>query len=633
MFYSNKVLFFIFIAVGVLGQVQDALSIERILLFESRTRVQDDASLVVEEIYLVKAEGEQIRHGIYREFPTEYVDPFGLRRSVGFRVVSVERNGESEFFRVKSYGNGVRIYIGREDVTLPAGLYSYRLVYVTDRQLGFFEDHDELYWNVTGNGWMLPIDRVVAEVVMPLGVPRERIQVAAYTGAKGQRGRDFRIIPGDSANIVRFETSRILDPGEGLTISIGWPKGYVQVPGLWKQARDIIKDNAGIMVGMLGFFILAVYYIFAWLLVGRDPATGVIYPRYKPPNGMSPAAVRFVWQKGYDDLTLVACLVGLAVRGMLTISEGRGIFVLQRNSPTESVTLTTGEIVVLEKLFQRSEKIRLSRSKKTARLLQRVMNGHLNALYDEFAKKSFRINGRWANIGKWFGVGISVVMLMMSPHVFNINMIVLMLLAAFAGMAMMPAVQGWRRGYFIPAIILAISLVLMLLIYFASTNVSIAILIVVLLISATVTSFREWLKAPTRAGRELLDELEGFREYLSVAEADELRLKHPPEKTPELFERYLPYAIAFGVEDRWARRFQEVFGTGDNDGKTSYPHWYNGYRRRSDNLQGFANTVSGSLSQAISSASVPPGSNSGLSSSRRSGFSGGGGGGGGGGGW
>ncbi len=633
MFCYYKVLFFFVFAVGVLGQMQDALAIERIVLFESRVRVQDDASLVVEEIYHVKAEQQQIRHGIYREFPTEYVDRYGLRRSVGFRVVSVERNGDPEFFRVKSYGNGVRVYIGRADMTLQAGLYSYRLVYVTDRQLGFFEDYDELYWNVTGNGWMLPIDRVVSEVVMPPGIPRERVQVAAYTGAKGERGQDFRIIPGDSASIVRFETTRILGPGEGLTISVGWPKGYVQVPGLWKQVRDIMQDNVGIMVGMLGFLTLAVYYILAWLMVGRDPVEGVIYPRYKPPNGMSPAAVRFVWQKGYDDLTLVACLVGLAVRRMLTISEKRRTFVLQRNSPTEAVTLSSGEMVVLEELFQRSEKIRLSRSKKTARLLQRVMNEHLKALYDEFAKKSFRINGRWVNIGKWLGVGISVAMVMMSPHVFNTNMIVLMLLVAFTGMVMMPAIQGWHRGYFIPAIILAISLAVMFLIYMLSENVSIVILVVVLLISTTVTFFREWLKAPTRAGRRLLDELEGFREYLSVAEADELRLKHPPEKTPELFERYLPYAIALGVEARWARRFQEIFAAGHEDGKAFYPHWYNGHRWRSDNLQNFATTVSDSLNQAISSASVPPGSAPGSSSSRRSGFSGGGGGGGGGGGW
>jgi uncharacterized membrane protein len=159
-------------------------------------------------------------------------------------------------------------------------------------------------------------------------------------------------------------------------------------------------------------------------------------------------------------------------------------------------------------------------------------------------------------------------------------------------------------------------------------------LIVLLTLLALNALFYQLLKAPTRAGRALLDKLEGLRLYLEVAEKDELRFKHPPEKTPELFERLFPYALALDVEQQWADRFTEVFANLEAERRPYSPLWYRGGRFDSRNIGGFASTLGGSLSNRISSSSSAPGSSSGSSSfGGGGGSSGGGGGGGGGGGW
>ncbi|MGI9261045.1 MAG: DUF2207 family protein, partial [Woeseiaceae bacterium] len=152
---------------------------------------------------------------------------------------------------------------------------------------------------------------------------------------------------------------------------------------------------------------------------------------------------------------------------------------------------------------------------------------------------------------------------------------------------------------------------------------------IVLMVVCLIT-FAILLKRPTRLGRALLDESLGFEEYLRIAEKDELNLRNPPEKTPALFEQYLPFALALGVELEWAERFSRIFAGLDGPNNAAWhPAWYNGSWNNID-LSMTTNSLSSGLGTAISSSVSPPGSSS---SGGGGGFSGGGGGGGGGGGW
>jgi hypothetical protein len=166
---------------------------ERITDFHSEIVVRPDGSMRVVERIDVVAEGQQIRRGIYRDFPTDYRTPSGIQVKVLFRVESVTRDGAPEPFHTERQANGVRVYVGQASVFLAPRAYRYVLTYDTDRQLGFFEDHDELYWNVTGNGWIFPIERVSARVHLPQGIAAAAVKALAYTGRQGRTGKDYTV--------------------------------------------------------------------------------------------------------------------------------------------------------------------------------------------------------------------------------------------------------------------------------------------------------------------------------------------------------------------------------------------------------------------------------------------------------
>ena len=142
--------------------------------------------------------------------------------------------------------------------------------------------------------------------------------------------------------------------------------------------------------------------------------------------------------------------------------------------------------------------------------------------------------------------------------------------------------------------------------------------------------FYHLLKAPTAAGRRILDQIDGFRMYLSVAEKERLNLENPPAHTPQLFEMFLPYALALDVEQQWAEKFADVLAIAGRNAGGYSPKWYSGTAWSSLGVAAFAGSLGSSLSSAISSASTAPGSSSGGGGG---GSTGGGGGGGGGGGW
>jgi len=157
----------VFGLVCFLAAITAAAQSERILDFRSRIAVQRDGSVTVSEDIRVVSSGDQIKRGIYRDFPTRYQDRYGNSVRVAFEVLEVLRDGRPEPYHIKDISNGIRIYVGQKEVLLRPGTYTYTIVYVTRRQLGFFRDFDELYWNVTGHGWNFVIEHAEAMVELP----------------------------------------------------------------------------------------------------------------------------------------------------------------------------------------------------------------------------------------------------------------------------------------------------------------------------------------------------------------------------------------------------------------------------------------------------------------------------------
>jgi uncharacterized membrane protein YgcG len=539
---------------------------ERILSYHSDIIVAADATMMVEETIRVRAEGRDIRRGIYRDFPTRYTDRFENRYVVAFDVLEVTRDGRPELYHTEKLSNGVRVYIGSGDVFLDPGTYSYVIRYRTDRQLGFFADHDELYWNVTGNGWAFPIDTVSATVILPDSVPPDDILITGYTGYAGGTAQDYRAEVVNRRATIR--STGELGHGAGLTLVARWPKGHVDEPMLAERLRWLLTDNLALLLALIALVLSAIYLYRVWKKVGRDPAPGVIFPRYRPPKGLSPASARFISRMSYDDKALTAAVVNLAVKGYLKIEKPNDEYILTRQHST--LKLAPGEAVLKSRLFKNGEMLVLD--DKNYKLIGAAKAAHKAALKRNYEKIYFLNN---------------------SPLLFpSFVVLVLMGFIFFAAELLTPGV----------VFLFVVNLILHVVFYYL-------------------------LRAPTPLGRRILDILEGFTMYLNVAEKDELELRNPPEKTPELFEMYLPFALALGVEQAWSERFAGVFASLKAQGAGYHPVWYGG-DFQPGRMDRFAAGVGNSFSSAISSASTPPGSASG-----GGGSSGGGGGGGGGGGW
>jgi uncharacterized membrane protein YgcG len=622
--------------------VPSAMAQERILSYQSDIEVLADGSMQVTETIRVRAEQREIKRGIYRDFPTDYKDRFGNRYRVGFEVLEARRDGHRESWHTKSQGKGVRVYLGDKNVYLDKGDYSYAITYRTNRQLGFFDDHDELYWNVTGNHWSFPIESVSARVTLPAGLRSEQLEAEAYTGPLGAKGQDYSASV-DYDGSVRFETTRAFAKGEGLTIVVSWPKGFVHEPTRREEINYLLRDNQSWVILLIGLSVLMAYYLLAWVMVGRDPQAGMVITRYEPPVGLSPGSSRFIERMGYDHKTFAAALVNLAVKGLIEIRVDGKEYTLTRTSDKPD-DLAAGEKAILKHLFRNLGGTSITLEQSKHKTIRKALKAHEAALSRNSEKLYFLRNRGWLIPGVVFSIlifgGVVYGLPSMDLKMTGLFLSVWLTFWTLGVFSLGKKVwHAWRTLSSPLDAIGAIFITCFALPFFAAEVAVIGVLgsqvsvtIPAILLSAIVINlvFHHLLKAPTRAGRRLLDELEGFRQFLDVAEREEMNFRNPPEKTPELFERFLPYALALGVEQRWMERFANLFIRLEERGEDYRPVWYHGRNWQAQNFGNFTDSLGHSLGSALSSSSTAPGSSSGAGGG---GSSGGGGGGGGGGGW
>jgi len=553
------------LALALCLAAQPALALERVVDFHSAIRIQADGMIDVTERIAVEAEGREIRRGILRDFPTDYRDRFGNRVSVPFDVLGVQRDGSAEQWSLERLSNGARLRIGRADSPLAAGTHVYEIRYRTARQIGHFADHDELYWNVNGSGWTFGFDHLSAEVTLPKAVPAGELRAEAYTGAQGARGRDYRYMLRDGS--AGFTSTMPLRPHEGMSIVVGFPKGIVAEPGIARRVGWLLSQNTGVAVGLAGLALMLGFFYWRWSVVGRDPAAGPRFPRYEAPKGLGPAAVRYIDRQAFDDRCFAAAILGLGSRGFVRIQQSSGTFTLE---PTgEAVELLAGE-QTLAPLGAKPRVVAKSYDLEL-RNLRFDLAAELKLLYEG---KAFSRNHGSLIAGAFLGAATIYVMVLMSAPV------------AMAAL-------------------------------------------IALLIVASIIAFYRWLPAYSSSGRRLEDQIEGLRQYLGVAERDELARAKAPPKTAAEFSKFLPYAVALDVEKTWADRFAVALGSAAMAQAVS--SWYQA-TDGNFSVSGLTSSVS-SLGETISAASTPPGSGSGFSGGGGGASSGGGGGGGGGSGW
>jgi uncharacterized membrane protein YgcG len=630
-----------------LSGVAGAADSERILDYHSDVIVNPDGSLEVTETIAVQAAGDQIKRGIYRDFPTVYPGAYWTRVVVPFHVLEVRRDGDAEPYHIEEQPDGVRVYLGRSDVLLRPGRYTYTIVYRTDRQLGFFDTHDELYWNVTGNGWKFPIGRASASVMLPAAVPRDQVKLEGYTGPQGSTAHHLRTSVDPTTGALLFTTTRPLAAYEGLTIVASFPKAYVRAPTDEERWEAFKSGNRIMVVGTAGIGLVLAYYAIAWLLVGRDPRRGTIIPLFEPPLRMPPACVRYVVEMGYDQRCFTAALISMAVKGWLRVEDDDGTYTLVRTAGNDS-PLSLGERRLAAQLLS-SGRVVLEQS--NHQRIKKSISALREALQLEYEGKVFLANRRWMIPGMALSV-LGVLAMAVSGTGAQLGgfafMGVWLSVWTFAVFTLLTrAGQAWwevlrprgstlaRVGAVVAALVVTAFAVPFLGgevagLYMLAQMTTVWVVPILLTLIGLNFLFFHLLKRPTRAGRQVMDQIEGFRMYLRTAEGDRLSQQPAPAKTPELFEKLLPYAIALGVENAWAEQFAGVLQAAAHGDGGYHPLWYQGASWDQVGSTGFASAIGSSLAGAISSSATAPGSSSG---SGGGGSSGGGGGGGGGGGW
>ena len=609
---------------------------ERILRFLSDVQVQKDSSLEVVETIDVRAEHNAINHGIYRDFPTRYRGRHGNQVRVGFTLEGATLDGMPVPASTEAARNGVRVKVGDPDKSVDIGEHRYVLRYRTTRQIGRFKDFDELYWNATGNGWMFPIDQAEARIRLPASVSFG--QRATYTGPQGSNASDAKVLseaPGD----ILFRTTRPLGPYGGLTVAVAFPKGVVAQPSSGSRLLDWLADNGPPAAGGLALLGLLAFYFYAWKRVGRDPPAGTVVPIFAPADDLTPAAMRYVSEMGADNRTFAAALVDMGVRGHVRLIEEDGGWFAKDKTRIERLPsdhpLPEEEQAALTALAEPGETVLMEQ--KNHQKFSSAKNVLEKGLKKKYEGVLFNKNWGWAVAGVLLLV--SALWLVSASIVAAMGLDVTMVLVAIGAAVVTALLLVWIQtatavGKCLAFVIafgfaaLALTAGAPILFQALGSGWLLPFAPLALAVPVAASAFA-WVDAPTVEGRKVLDRIAGFKQYLSITERERLDRMTAPEDTPELFEKYLPYAIALGVENRWADRFASVLAAAAAQGSTGMA-WYSGSHSPWNDPGSFASDVGSALSSTISSASTAPGSSSG---SGGGGSSGGGGGGGGGGGW
>ena len=605
---------------------------ERILRYFSDVQIQKDSAIEVAETIDVRAENVRINHGIYRDFPTRYRGPHGTQFHVRFTLEGATLDGNPVKTSVEPSGAGVRIKLGDPDTMVSVGEHEYVIRYRATREIGRFPGFDELYWNVTGNQWIFPID--VAEARIRLPQPAKFGQRAVYTGPQGSTASNAEVV-GEKPGEISFRTTEPLGSYEGLTVAAAFPKGVIDEPTSGSKLIDALADYGPPALGLLSLIGLCTFYYIAWRRAGRNPRAGTVVPIFSPPDGLSPAAMRYVKNMGSDNRTFAAALVDMGVRGHIRLVEEDRGWLSGKHMRLERLTgkepLSDEEEAALDCLCRPGEEIMMEqKNHESFSASQSALAGVLKARYEG---KLFKRNYGWAAAGLFIFIACfwlvcaAVDLATGGALVWQVGVVLgILVTCALLWLAFHESPTGKCLLSLIGFLAVSTAIALGMPIFVDALNSGWWLpLILPLLAAPLVLSAFWWIAAPTAEGRKVLDHIAGFRQYLSITEAERLDRMTPPADTPELFEKYLPFAIALAVENHWAKRFAGVLAAAQAQGQQGFA-WYSGSSTPWSNPTGFADSVGSSLSSAVGSASTAPGSSGG-------GSSGGGGGGGGGGGW
>lgn len=473
---------------------------EIIRSFQAEGTLSADRRLVITETITYDF-GDIERHGIFRNIPETY-DRDGAKYRLRLDVTDVQRDGLTEPWSESSSGGDVEIKIGDANTTI-TGQHTYRITYETSRAINDFPDHTELYWNVTGNGWQVPMQAVS----LRLAVPGKPDRVLCYSGYLGSDAQDCSIAANDAQ--VEAHVTQGLEPGEGLTVVIAFPTGVIRSLTTWEKIARFVADNSWALLPIIVF--IGMFRI--WWKKGREPrGRGTVIAQYEEPAKLTPALMSALVEQKVPQKAITATILDLARRGFLTIKfdgepsggwlTAKPKFSLVKGKPADEALLPY-ERTLLKGLFSSKDEVKIEDLKGT---FWKEIETSRKELFDELRTRNlFGANPATVR-ALWVGGAIGFVVL-------------LQFFAAFFG------------GLFIVSLVLC---------------------------AIIIAAFGWNMPRMTEQGAVIAEEVQGLKLFLSVTEKARLDFTDAPERTPQQFERFLPAAVAFGVEEKWAEQFKGI---------------------------------------------------------------------------
>ncbi|MCX6724060.1 MAG: DUF2207 domain-containing protein [Candidatus Staskawiczbacteria bacterium] len=540
--------------------------------FETNIVVNKDSSLLITENIIADCGDLYNKHGIFRVLPTKTKTDKGTFKTPVELVNITDFNGQPyKYQTIKSSGT-ITWKIGDPDVTV-SGVNYYRIIYKVKNAVRFInKDFDELYWNLLGAFWDIGTNNFSAKISFPPEITSQNTRVDYYTGYLGSKDKSLATYFWDDNNVLNFQSASAFQPREGLTASITFPKN------IFAPYKLTFLEQYGDYFAFVFFLIPIGVFLYAfsrWRTYGKDPKMKKpIPPEFGIPDNITPMQMGMVLSHGlWKNNFVTAAIIDLAVRKFITIEQTE-----------EKVLFFTQKSIILKKNGVNYDLSKVTSTEKT--LLE-----YLFSAGDEVNLTSLKNN---------FYVQVREVGKLATKDI---------------------ADKGWLepRGskYAVGFILLGF-----LLIWFSfwTMIVSVFLFMSILVSGGILVAFGFVMPKRTQAGVDLLFKIKGFEIYMRQAE----NYRQQFYEKENIFDKFLPYAIVFGIAELWAQKMQLIYG--EDYFKNYHPVWLAGAAAGSFNLSSFTsqlNSITSSISSTTSSSSGAGGG----------GGSGGGGGGGGGGGW
>jgi uncharacterized membrane protein YgcG len=564
-------LLFVLFFSGISGAAAQEMSAEKIDSFMVDLKIEKDATLfVVETIYYDFGTNE--KHGIYRDIPVEYKTKLGNNQSLSVHVESVtNETGIAYTYETSTDGGYLRVKIGDKGM-LVYGKHTYVIRYRVKDAFGYFESFDELYWNITGNRWPVPIESANVVLHLPGNFSQDIIKTSCYQGSFGSN-QSCDGTGNFSGDTYSAHATAPLGIGEGVTVAVGFPKGVIIEPTKSDRVISFIKDNP---ISLLPIIVFVAMFTL-WYRNGRDPkGRGVIIPEYDVPDNLSILEIAGLIHNHISAKEISAAIIDLAVHGYINIEKKTEKILFFDNDDyvfhrlEKQPVKGSLEAMLLKALFSKDEyndDVKLSQ-------LKNKFYTHVSlietAVLDSLVSKKYLIQNPKKLLGRYIGAGAAApVLIVVFGRIYGVI------------------------GVFSVAF------------------------------SATIYFIFSWLMPRvTQSGALLKEQILGLKEYLQIAEKNRIEFHNAPAKSPELFEKLLPAAMVLGVTAIWAKEFADI--------SMEPPQWYSGPVGTHFSVVSFSSDLNSFSTATTSSLASAPGGSSG---SGGGGFSGGGGGGGGGGSW